>query len=98
MWSSSSFAGLAGGFGEEVEEEDVVVVDVDVWRRSHGCGRVRRHDRQSHWQDWRGADRKAEVVGLCIEMVEGLIGREVEAAILAQTGGHVIRKALALRG
>lgn len=65
MWAS--FAGLAGGLGDE-EEEAVVV---DVWRTSHGCGRVRRHDRQSRWEDWRCVVRKGNVVGLCIEMVEG---------------------------
>ena len=70
MWLS--FAGLAGGLGEGKEEEEVVVVD--VWRTSHGCGRVRRHDRQSRWEDWRCVIRKGKVVGLCIEMVEALEG------------------------
>jgi len=58
--------------GEGKEEEEVVVVD--VWRTSHGCGRVRRHDRQSRWEDWRCVIRKGKVVGLCIEMVEALEG------------------------
>jgi len=72
MWLS--FAGLAGGLGEGKEEEEEEVVVVDVWRTSHGCGRVRRHDRQSRWEDWRCVIRKGKVVGLCIEMVEGLVG------------------------
>ena len=61
----SSCGGIAGGLG--VGGAGVVVVD--AWRRSHGCWRVWRHERQSHREEGRKVGKR-EVVGFGIESGE----------------------------